>query len=620
MVHKDLGKLKCFVSWLTSFSMWLLPIAYKSTYCILQTETIISVSSIAKVHHIQYFQYFSIHYCPIMSNKPKSSIRPKLLTIVLATVVLLIIGYVLIMIDHHRQEQDIDVATNPSELKQENIIIGTSKELSSKSQHEIKDLSISEIKHMNKHINTVVKLKQSWDTFASLPIDNSIPKRTKSSITGPLSPDYNPILCSNEIIQKLSQPTLSKQDFEWCKWAINPKGGKVIVGKSWGLLNTKKDQNKFDNLNCNAVQNNKNPSCDDSWGDNHIKNWINNKINKYQCDYNKKSNIYCYNNDNNDQFCRIENAQINFSKMHRIERGSGQTASKKFDFNFLSSNCINSSSSSTTVGFPFQHLYSNQISTKQCDYIYNNTLILYSHDDIRNLGHTLNDIMNVWIMLWLAGTARDASTIDMLNIDSFKLGHNFNDQPNSFFLPYIKTLQSILKGADFGTDTVCIKNLLIQPLPPRFFIWESWWTDLPCSFIGPSSLYQRWNLHIRNNYNLLLPYNNIKLNKKLQILLVVRNEHTNLWGTSRTSRNFLNLDNIIATLKNTIYNINIKDKKYPEISLIVQDLSKLDLMDQIRLIGESSVMVGMHGAGMASSMHMSIGAKYCCGMLEVGCV
>eukprot|EP01034_Spumella_vulgaris_P035950 gene35950-44331_t len=41
---------------------------------------------------------------------------------------------------------------------------------------------------------------------------------------------------------------------------------------------------------------------------------------------------------------------------------------------------------------------------------------------MRNLGHTLNDVFNVWVMLWLSGEARGAkSGMNMLNVDSFKL-------------------------------------------------------------------------------------------------------------------------------------------------------------------------------------------------------
>lgn len=227
----------------------------------------------------------------------------------------------------------------------------------------------------------------------------------------------------------------------------------------------------------------------------------------------------------------------------------------------------------------------------------------------------------------MSGLASKAESIDMLNIDSFKLGHNFDDQPNAFFLPYSKSLRSILKGIDYSTKTMCVKKALIQPIPPRFFIWESWFTDMKCSYSGPSSLYQRWNFHVRNRLGLLAPLieNHKKNNEgkevavpstiltndgKLTVLLVVRNEHSNMWGSQRTSRNFLNEEAIKSELSQ-------RGVKSGQFNLVVQDLSKLSFQQQLSLISKSSIMVGAHGAGIASSMHMSVGSTGCCGVIEI---
>lgn len=463
--------------------------------------------------------------------------------------------------------------------------------------------------------NTAVAAKIPFTTFANTPLkENDSLRKGKNAHRGPLVADYKPILCSQTMVDKLAAPRLSDTDFAWCKWAISKGGGNVIVGKSWGGLKTRDEQMRFDALNCNAVQNGKNPSCDDSWGDIHIDNWRKSIVPELSCETSRKSKITCHKNDNQDKFCVIEKAQIDFSKYKKYSR-SGTTPSKKYENNFISADC---GAGKAPEGFPFKHLYTPQVSSQQCDYVHNGTVLMFSHDDIRNLGHTLNDIMNVWVMLWMDGLARDSHLINMLNIDSFKLGHNFDDQPNAFFLPYTKNLNSILKGFDFGTSTLCVQRLLVQPLPPRFFIWESWFTDLPCSFIGPSTLYQRWNMHVRHSYGLISSTQSMKLNQRVQVLLIVRNEKTNLWGTSRTSRNYLNQDAIVAELNTTLDRLsNSNTPGMRSYKLVVQDLSKLDLQHQIALIAESSIMLGMHGAGMASSMHMSIGTKYCCGMVEI---
>ena len=55
-----------------------------------------------------------------------------------------------------------------------------------------------------------------------------------------------------------------------------------------------------------------------------------------------------------------------------------------------------------------------------------------------------------------------------------------------------------------GRSTVCFKRLIFQPIPLILFTWDGWWQDMKCSFVGPSSLFQRWNLKLRSNYNLLV--------------------------------------------------------------------------------------------------------------------
>ena len=56
------------------------------------------------------------------------------------------------------------------------------------------------------------------------------------------------------------------------------------------------------------------------------------------------------------------------------------------------------------------------------------------------------------------------------------------------------------------------------------------------SFVGPSSLYQRWNLHVRHSYGLLqekkeiLPLNsNSNQMMMMKVLVIERKEFRNLW-------------------------------------------------------------------------------------------
>jgi len=460
----------------------------------------------------------------------------------------------------------------------------------------------------------------SWSNFHSTHSDIFWSKNSlQPSLLDEALMKFEGSQCSESIVSSLKRPQLSVKDFSWCQWALSESGAGVVVGKSWGKLN-KVEMLKFDALNCNTVKSGKNPSCDDSWGDIAIRKWRTTPLENIGCDVTKTSKVHCNKNDNMDTFCTMENVQIDFSKWKTVKR-PGNTDSKSFSQDFLSSDC---SYKSKEPLFPFPHLYSPKLSSTRCDYIHNGTLLLYSHDDIRNLGHTLNDIMNIWVMLWLGQVARYSHNLNILNIDSFKLGHNWLDEPNAFFNIYRKNFNEILKGVDFQDKTLCVQKLIIQPIPPRFFIWESWFIDLPCSFLGPSSLYQRYNLHVRHSYGLLAtPKNGFvsSTEKVLRVLLVVRKIHKNLWGSNRSSRNYLNLPALVSSLNETMKilnsNLQVGEGGLHKHELVVIDFNDYSFDEQVKLIGETSIMIGMHGAGMAGSMHMPIGTRFCCGMIEI---
>lgn len=110
----------------------------------------------------------------------------------------------------------------------------------------------------------------SWKSFSNIEY---------KAINAPItilknSPDLATKVCSVEISKRLNAKTLSNDDIQWCKWATSTKGGNVIVGKSWGNLQATHERKRFDALNCNTViSRGTNPSCDDAWGDNSVRQW-----------------------------------------------------------------------------------------------------------------------------------------------------------------------------------------------------------------------------------------------------------------------------------------------------------------------------------------------------------
>jgi hypothetical protein len=157
---------------------------------------------------------------------------------------------------------------------------------------------------------------------------------------------------------------------------------------------------------------------------------------------------------------------------------------------------------------------------------------------------------------------------------------------------------------------VCIKHLVFMPRPVVLFTWDGWWTDMECTFVGPSSLFQRWNLHIRNNYGLLNSDMFGKVSDTWNILIILRRI-----GSSRgrkgqsdelyTSRLISNENDVIQAMKTL-----------PNVVVNAVDLSKLSFEAQVALMASTSILVGAHGAGITASMHMPVGTKRCCGVLE----
>ncbi len=70
-----------------------------------------------------------------------------------------------------------------------------------------------------------------------------------------------------------------------------------------------------------------------------------------------------------------------------------------------------------------------------CDYVFNETVIAYSHDNIRNYHYMISDYLNVFAMLWLSGYNKYMNDVSFLNIDGLnsRKGKYNGDQVNQFF-------------------------------------------------------------------------------------------------------------------------------------------------------------------------------------------
>ena len=301
----------------------------------------------------------------------------------------------------------------------------------------------------------------------------------------------------------------------------------------------------------------------------------------------------------------------------------------------------------------------------------NGSTFIVSHDEVGNLAHFIQHAFNVWVMLWMSeekgGGMQTSQHINVLNIDSLYRDSYHEDRPNQFFHMYARAFKggAVLRASSFRNKVVCFERLVLPPKGQMLFTWDGWQNELPCGKIGPSSLFQRFNRQVR-----LVPpddlfrkemaaqatttssaaadsfYGEEEEGDVFQVLLIVRNEYKNDWGVYRTSRNFVNLQEIRETLINAFDDIDINNtttttynkgtqnnnkgtqnnngqrrrgrRSLPRLRVVEIDLAKVSFSHQLMLAAQSNVIVGAHGAGLTTSLFMSVGNKEaCCGLLEI---
>lgn len=122
---------------------------------------------------------------------------------------------------------------------------------------------------------------------------------------------------------------------------------------------------------------------------------------------------------------------MNFKKVRKRKTEAGTTRS--WERGFLRADC--GYMGAEDIGY--SSLYLPDIEGQNgaiCNYVFNETVLVYSHDNIRNFGLMVSDYLSVWSMMWLSGLSHESKDITLLNIDNMKRGAKyFADQPNQFF-------------------------------------------------------------------------------------------------------------------------------------------------------------------------------------------
>ena len=107
--------------------------------------------------------------------------------------------------------------------------------------------------------------------------------------------------------------------------------------------------------------------------------------------------------------------------------------------------------------------------TAVCDYVFNETVVVYSHENIRNFAQMVTDYLNIWSMLWVSGLSADSKDVTFLTIDAMglvKKGKYTADTTNMFFKNYEVSFRRIVRALDFiepRPAKVCFKKLVMPP-------------------------------------------------------------------------------------------------------------------------------------------------------------
>lgn len=91
--------------------------------------------------------------------------------------------------------------------------------------------------------------------------------------------------------------------------------------------------------------------------------------------------------------------------MRRRVQGDG-TVLRLWERGFIAADCGYTAKDEIEGYFPQYKPDIEGQSDALCDFVFNETVVAYSHDNIKHLGHTMNDVLNVWSMLWLTGLAK----------------------------------------------------------------------------------------------------------------------------------------------------------------------------------------------------------------------
>ena len=413
--------------------------------------------------------------------------------------------------------------------------------------------------------------------------------------------------CHSSISTSYAKAPIVENAEDNLKWCLQKqKIHHIVVSKSFG--NAPKDLSRMwfarqcDELLANGIT----ATCESKYGITFMDKWRSNVVN-----LTRSGEVSCFRSPYGHYMCKINNAVVDFSRMETIGK------SRSFRDGFLlvpfskDDEYMLKGVMADIEGWKFEEVGEIKADIDEATPVFVN-----SNDDIGNLMHNMNDVITIWSMLWLS--QRDPRESVLLNFDGLRKGgpggkgHRlmYPEKPDAlgpfrgYFISWFNTIQ---KAKDYGDQKVKFREIYFQPTPGFPWVWMDYTIDSSCTFLGPSSMFQSFYLHTRRYWREKFGESStlIPPTTSTNVLLILRKTDPKKGAGSR-ARSIANLNELALELS-----------KLDNVNVMTLDLSTLPFEDQYKVSSNSSIIVGMHGAGLGHIFHSSIGNPNCCSLIEI---
>lgn len=223
------------------------------------------------------------------------------------------------------------------------------------------------------------------------------------------------------------------------------------------------------------------------------------------------------------------------------------------------------------------------------------------------MAHHMNDVVMLWAMKHLTSTNFNESIL--LNVDGFTHSNQVAgvDDWGPFVDYYVAWFgrHNMRRAIDYKNLKVCFKELYLPAFPTYYWSHqiENRVRDR-CSLQGSAPIYQAFNSFVRREFFKL--YGTLPIPKGITILIIKRTAPLGSKELRYRARVIANFDE----LRETITSID-------GVTVRTADLARLPFDQQVQLVHSSSIVLGMHGAGLTHIMNMAVGAPNCCALVEL---